>query len=533
MPKVGIIGAGIAGCTTALEMAKNGHEVTIFEQNADILQGTSSRTPGRMGLGYHYFDFDTAKLYMEQTINFIKRYPDCFLGNDSNQSHLQNGHYFIVNDSLIETQELMYTYDQVAAEYEKMVREDPSNNIFNTTHLHRSLNPREYRDEIDSSKVSFAIETKERLLDWKKFDHRLRDEISNYSNIRIITDYKIDDVSMAQDGKFILLSNGDARGVEDHSFDYIVNCSWQNIDLINQEIGLGDANIQKEDHKASTTSRLKLLAEVEIPAELQNSHSMFFCVGPHAMFSNLGNGVGRLTYAPVTNFDTTTDIKMPENFERWLSSGLNEEESAEYGQKIIDGVSQYIPAMKDAKLIKVMAGIVKSKGDVQLSDKDSSFHKRNYSGVVDQQIGWVDNSAMKLFYCLDKAKNVATIINNQEEAKERVTRPAIKIISDNRSRKRSVSKISSQIDRESSSEDDIENEKAKKISNIKRQFLTNYIQRNFEAEWLMENSVVFYEDIRVSVELKKNIVEEIKSLPNPQIILKESAKLSIFKEREI
>ena len=124
---------------------------------------------------------------------------------------------------------------------------------------------------------------------------------------------------------------------------------------------------------------------------------MFFCVGPHAMFSNLGNGIGRITYAPVTNFGVTTDSQMPEQFEKWLNQGLTPEEAEEYGQKIIEGAAEYIPAMKDAKLLHVIPGIVKSKGAVKLDDRESPFHKRNYDGVEEQQIGWIDNAAMKLF----------------------------------------------------------------------------------------------------------------------------------------
>jgi glycine/D-amino acid oxidase-like deaminating enzyme len=77
MKTIIIIGGGIAGCTTALELAKNNNpetEIIILEQSPEILQGTSARTPGRMGLGYHYFDAETAKTYMENTIHFMTEY---------------------------------------------------------------------------------------------------------------------------------------------------------------------------------------------------------------------------------------------------------------------------------------------------------------------------------------------------------------------------------------------------------------------------------------------------------------------------
>ena len=80
MARIAIIGGGIAGCTTALRLARDGHDIYIFEEKEDLLQGTSARTPGRMGLGYHYFDLATATTYMRQTVRFMREYPGMLLG---------------------------------------------------------------------------------------------------------------------------------------------------------------------------------------------------------------------------------------------------------------------------------------------------------------------------------------------------------------------------------------------------------------------------------------------------------------------
>ncbi len=408
MAKIAIIGGGIAGCTTALELAKLGHEVTILEQEPDILLGTSARTPGRMGLGYHYFDPETAQTYMRHTIGFMREYPDCFLGEEDTP-YLQDGRYFVVKDSLVPAQDLMASYSEISSTYEEMCQLDPSNKIFHTTHLHRVLRTDEFSSDVAMDKVAFAIETKEHLLDWKKFDSRLRREISSYPNITIKTNFEVEKVS-AKDGVGFVLSSK----VKEEAFDYVVNCAWQNIERLNEELGIGHAHAEKEDEDKKVTSRLKLLAEVELPPELHDKHSMFFCVGPHAMFSNLGGGIGRITYAPITNLGTTSESEMPELWQRWLSSGLEAAEVEQYGSEIVAGVSKYIPAMSGAKVRAVIPGIVKSKGGVDLHDPKSPFHKREYSGVEEQQVGWVDNSAMKLFYCLDNAKEVAEIIRKQE-----------------------------------------------------------------------------------------------------------------------
>lgn len=391
-----------------MELAARGHKITIVEQNPDILQGTSARTPGCMGLGYHYFDLNTAKYYMRQTIAFMKKYSDCFLGGDAEESHLRDGRYFIVKDSLISLQELMSTYDAVSHTFEEMCDADLSNKIFGKRHLHRTLHPSEFEGDVNAEKIAFAIQTQECLLNWKKFDERLRTDMVGFHNIHIISNFKVKDIKNIDDGRFCLISQNNDR----ESADYVINCTWQNIEFLNEKLGI------KNTPDKPTTSRLKLLAEVEIPEMLHQKHSMFFCVGPHAMFSNLGNGIGRITYAPVTNFGTTQQSKMPEIFERWLSEGLDENEVKNYGQKIIDGVATYIPSMAHAKLRNVFPGIVKSKGEVDIFDKNSAFHKRDYDGVVERQIGWIENAAMKLFYCLGNAKRTAEILEKQRLAKE-------------------------------------------------------------------------------------------------------------------
>lgn len=410
MTKIAVIGGGIAGCTTSLELAKYGYEIILFEHKEDILQGTSARTPGRMGLGYHYFHSDTAKRYMKQTIEFMKIYDDCFLGADD-APHLRDGRYFITKDSLLDYQELMANYDDVSFAYESFCKENSENKIFDTFHLHRTLHRREFQDDVNMERVAFAIQTKERLLDWNKFSLRLKDEISKFPNIHIKVGSGIRDISMTEMGNFIL---------DNHEVDYVVNCTWQNIESVNKKLGIGSAHFKKDNPNHAITSRLKLLVEVGLPDNLKDKHSMFFCVGPHAMFSNLGDGIGRITYAPVTNFGSTTESEMPDHFKRWLNVGLDKEETRMYGQAIINGVADYIPAMKDAKLSRVIAGIVKNIGSVEITDKDSPFHKRDYSGVEEQQIGWIDNAAMKLFYCLGNAKEVKDIIDKQEKAKKTI-----------------------------------------------------------------------------------------------------------------
>ena len=50
--KIAIVGAGIIGITTAYELAKDGHEVTVFERNSAAASETSFANAGLVAPGY-------------------------------------------------------------------------------------------------------------------------------------------------------------------------------------------------------------------------------------------------------------------------------------------------------------------------------------------------------------------------------------------------------------------------------------------------------------------------------------------------
>ena len=53
MKKVGIIGAGVFGCSAALELAKD-FDVTVFDRANNILEGASTINHLRHHYGFHY-----------------------------------------------------------------------------------------------------------------------------------------------------------------------------------------------------------------------------------------------------------------------------------------------------------------------------------------------------------------------------------------------------------------------------------------------------------------------------------------------
>jgi hypothetical protein len=77
MKNIAVIGGGVFGSTTAIELSQNGFNVSLFEKSSDILMGATSKSVLRLHLGFHYpRDLDTAIQSKRGYKSFITKFPD-------------------------------------------------------------------------------------------------------------------------------------------------------------------------------------------------------------------------------------------------------------------------------------------------------------------------------------------------------------------------------------------------------------------------------------------------------------------------
>ena len=426
--RIVVLGAGAGGVATALELAKRGYHVTLVEANADILLGSSNATPGRAGHGYHYIDPKTGILYLDATTEVLREFPGCTLGAKEQDNHpMRHGLYMVMKEkkdleeeekqfaSLFPVDKILKTYEELRAHYKQKVAEDPRNKLFGEPEdFFRVVQDKdEFKDVIDVSKIAAIVDTREELLNWPMVRAKLRERIMINPKINLKLGTRV------QKASYVCRVGADERAgsfnIETDKgsiqADYVVNATWQNMRRINQTLGL-------ENKPALRTLRLKGIVKVILPESLRDKPSMFFCMGPHCMFSNMGDGSGMMTYAPVTNITSSTGLKLSKQYERFLNGEASREEKDKFARKIIEGVCLYIPAMKDAIVTDVNFGVIKTAGTVDVFDPSSAVHKRNYLGVVSQKLGWVDNSCMKLLYFLKNAAATVDMVEAHMAEKE-------------------------------------------------------------------------------------------------------------------
>jgi hypothetical protein len=89
--RVAVVGGGVFGCTTAVELHRAGAEVTVFERQWDVLMGASRANQGRIHRGYHYPRDPHAVDLAVRAAEFEARFPQCLI--DTRQ------HYLVAADS--------------------------------------------------------------------------------------------------------------------------------------------------------------------------------------------------------------------------------------------------------------------------------------------------------------------------------------------------------------------------------------------------------------------------------------------------
>src|SRR5947209_4391562 len=80
MKRIAVVGGGIFGATAAVQAARSGHDVHLFEQRQDLLQAASGINQYRLHRGYHYpRSAETARSCREDQRSFLGEYGDALI----------------------------------------------------------------------------------------------------------------------------------------------------------------------------------------------------------------------------------------------------------------------------------------------------------------------------------------------------------------------------------------------------------------------------------------------------------------------
>lgn len=196
--KIAIIGAGWYGCHIATFLRSLGHETTVFERNATVLNEASGRNQNRLHLGFHYArDYETRMQSRDGYNRFLERYGGLTL------PVAKNFYAVAAQDSLLDFK----TYKTIMAS---------SGIEFQDIHMSRV--------PLQLDNVSGVLETQERVIDEvaarQFFEHELA------SDLRLSETLDLSDIAIHDDRVTV-------HGVQ---YDYLIDATWSKLFPLRQKV---------------------------------------------------------------------------------------------------------------------------------------------------------------------------------------------------------------------------------------------------------------------------------------------------------
>ena len=151
--------------------------------------------------------------------------------------------------------------------------------------------------------------------------------------VEIRTNTEVTEISALDDcgAYFIKAVDLSAGGNVEIFAEVTVNASWYNIGKFNKMLSISAFTRKR-------CNRIKAIIPVRLPEALVHMPSMFFCMGPFCMFSNKGNRVEMLTYAPETNIAVSSSGELEPAYEH-VFFNFSEDEKCAKGKKNLRGYS--------------------------------------------------------------------------------------------------------------------------------------------------------------------------------------------------
>jgi len=217
MKKIGIIGAGIFGCSVAIELG-NEFEITIFDRADNILAGASTLNHLRHHYGFHYpRSKETVEEIKTAREAFEAEYGDCV-------SEFFDDFYGVsLKGSMTTPDNFIKFCDNMGLPYEIAWPEEKY---------------------MDRSKIGTCVKTPERVYDPDVLKGLILKKMRALPNIKLKLNHKV--VGGRIDGKKkFIKTKCNNREFEDE-FDYIINATYSNFNSFFKWFGLPRKRLQYE-----------------------------------------------------------------------------------------------------------------------------------------------------------------------------------------------------------------------------------------------------------------------------------------------
>lgn len=382
---VAILGAGLAGCVAALELAQAGQPVTLIDRMPRPMMGASRHNEGKLHFGYVYAadrKLETHRLLSEGSLGFLGTlvrltgFPrDGFTVSDTFT-------YIVPRDSARTTDEIAAYFATVDDSLAELSHRMGLPQLARCT-----LAATEYRKTHYGDRVLAAFHTPEIAVDPGRVADVVAAAVYAHPLITFLGGWTVRDVSPAGSSGFRIrmTSQSDATEMTELSAAGAINALWEDRLRIDDMIGL------RSDLPWS--QRWKATVMIQVPPGSVTLPSTTALVGPYGDFVLYGKARIYVSWYPACRLSMSTTAS-PDQIRALVDAADHEDIRV----RSLQALSDLIPGVLDLLTCKdkttVGGGFIMAVGDSDIDDRKSGLHERHQIGV-EQKGAWVSLSTGK------------------------------------------------------------------------------------------------------------------------------------------
>jgi glycine/D-amino acid oxidase-like deaminating enzyme len=387
--RIAVLGGGMLGLCTALELTRRGKHVTLIEGATDIMQGASRWNEGKIHLGYLYAadpSFNTATRIIPGGLAFVELLEhhlcqslDAFTTEDD---------VFLVHRGSVVSADSFASY---AARVSELVRQAASRNDapryltdVRNGRVHR-LAPSQLAEVTSSSDVVAGFRVPERSVSTVPIADLLCRAVRAEPRIELHVATRVEGVHRRDDGRMDVAIRNGADSAFD-GFDVVVNALWEGRPAIDASLGVMPP--------APWSHRFRVALFAHAPRS--RLRSAVLCTGPFGDVKRYADGRLYLSWYQAGLLAEGHAIEPPRD-----QATLTPERQATVKERTLAALADYFPRVADlpgaASELEVHGGWVYAIGQGSLADRASTLHQRDKFAVsVDRGYISVDTAKYSL-----------------------------------------------------------------------------------------------------------------------------------------
>jgi glycine/D-amino acid oxidase-like deaminating enzyme len=372
--RIAILGAGGVGVCAALELAKRGYQVDLYDENPQVLTRASYNNEGKIHLGLVYAkdpSLKTAQTMIRGAVHFtstLARWIDI----DSDRLTVSTPYYYAVHkETMTSVEELEQHYGRCKALFDDACSAAGRSYLNGErTLVAEKLSRVEMENVIEADFFLAVFRTSERAVDPRGIALLLREAVDANPRIRVVANAHVTNAAWADSGQLVCSFRLEDEEYSE-AYDQVASTLWHGRLAIDACLGLAP--------KSGWIYRYKLGGRINTSIRLETIPSLTIVLGPFGDIVNLGACGVYFSWYPIGMIGTSRDLKPPD----WdhLVPLADRQKVLRQSFEELGRLCPPLRSVHDAESADPCGGVIFAWGDTDIDHADSGLHARHEIGI--------------------------------------------------------------------------------------------------------------------------------------------------------